>query len=437
MNCTSASAEKQCIPGHRAHLTAKRVKLRIEQTPVCDSPRATDPWPPPPAFRPRRIEARLREVATISPHPIATSLRPSSPSPRTTTRDASLGDPVRMYMNEISATPLLSASEEVDLAMRIDGGAPASELLASIESSGKVDRERFRRIVGAVVTIRERQLDPSNGLRREGVGRESVRTTYRARNRGEAVAFLRRVEGDARTAQSRMIRANLRLVVSIAKRYLGRGMLFLDLVQEGNLGLIRATEKFDHSKGYKFSTYATWWIRQAIVRGIADQSRTIRMPVHITEQADVLRRVQRQMVQDLGREPLAQEVGDRIGIPADGVRDLRRLLMTPVSLDAPIDQKDGSRLEEFIEDTTAVEPVNAAVAVLLKEHLGSVLGSLTARESRIIQLRFGLIDDRSRTLEEVGQEFDLTRERIRQIEGKALSKLRHPSNSQMLHEYLE
>lgn len=342
-----------------------------------------------------------------------------------------------MYLKEIARTPLLTGEEEIDLSMRMDGGASASDLLASIESSGKVDPKRFREVVASVVSIREHQLDPSNGLRVAGIGRIVVTKTYPARDRAKRTAFLRRVERDTRTAQAQLIVANLRLVVSIAKRYVGNGMLLLDLVQEGNLGLIRATEKFDHSKGYKFSTYATWWIRQGVARGIADQGRTIRVPVHITELSDTLRRVQRELVQDLGRQPMPDEIGRTMGIPAGRVREIRQHLMTPVSLEAPIDQRDGSRLEEFIPDEAAVAPANAAIAVMLKEHLGSVLEILTARESRVIQLRFGLIDDRPRTLEEVGQEFDLTRERIRQIEAKALSKLRHPSSAYKLHDYME
>jgi len=386
---------------------------------------ATRPSPPTDRGATREVvTARTRTLASVSPRP------------RHTTDDPSTGDPVRMYLREISKSPLLTASEEIDLSMRMDEGEPAKELLASIDSSGKVDKARFHRIVCGVVSIRDRQLDPSNELRHSGIGRESVRRTYRAKSRVEAVAFLHRVEHDAAVAQGKLIESNLRLVVSIAKRYIGRGMLLLDLIQEGNLGLIRATEKFDHSMGYKFSTYATWWIRQGIRRGIADQGRTIRIPVHISELEDTLRRVRRELAQHLEREPLPQEIGDQAGITAGSVREMRKFLMTPVSLDAPVDQKDGSRFEELIEDQSAVVPADAAVAVLLKESLVSVLGTLSARENRILQLRFGLIDGRTRTLEEVGQEFDLTRERIRQIESKALSKLRHPSSTLRLHDFL-
>jgi RNA polymerase primary sigma factor len=323
---------------------------------------------------------------------------------------AAAADPVRMYLKEIGKTPLLTAAQEVALATRMDEGAAASDLLASIASTGDVDRRRFRQVAGR---------------------------TYHAKRRGQEIALLRRLEADARTAQAQLIVANLRLVVSIAKRYVGQGMHFLDLVQEGNLGLIRATEKFDHSKGYKFSTYATWWIRQGVTRGIADQARTIRMPVHMTELAASARRVHLQLIQDLRREPLAEEIGDRIGVPAGTVREIRTMMMTPASLEAPIDGKDGSRLGEFVEDDTAVVPATAAIAALLKTNLASVLLSLTLRERRILELRFGLIDDHPQTLEQVGQVFDLTRERIRQIEAKALSKLRHPSSSQRLHDFLE
>ena len=359
-----------------------------------------------------------------------------APHPQRRT-EAWSGDPVRMYLTEIGKTPLLTGAQEVDLAMRMDGGNLATELLASIASTGGVDRTRFRRVVDAVVSIRTIQLDPSSGLRRAGIGCETMTRTYRAKGTREATAFLRRVERDARSAQMQLIEANLRLVVSIAKHYVGRGMLFLDLVQEGNLGLIRAAEKFDHSKGYKFSTYATWWIRQGVTRAIADQSRTIRIPVHMTELIDSLWRVQRQLVQDLGREPDVEEIGVQMGVPAETVRDMRRLQLAPVSLEAPIGHDGDSHVEEFVEDLTIEPPVNAAIATVLKQNLDTILRTLTPREQRIIQLRFGLLDDRPLTLEQVGHEFHLTRERIRQIEAKALSKLRHPSSSHTLHDFLE
>ena len=350
---------------------------------------------------------------------------------------SAVGDPVRMYLNEISRTPLLTGAQEIDLAMRMAGGAKAADLLVSIDLDGRVDAKRFREVVLAVVAIRDRQLDPSNGLRLIALGGPVVTKTYRAKTRVQATTFLRRVDRDARNAQMQLIEANLRLVVSIAKKYLGRGMHFLDLVQEGNLGLIRATEKFDHSKGFKFSTYATWWIRQGVTRGIADHGRTIRMPVHISELSDAVWRTQGRLVQDLGREPLSKEIGHELGIPADRVREIRKLRSLPISLEAPIDHRDGSRFEELIEDHTAVVPANAAVAVLLKKDVETALEVLTIRESRIIQLRFGLTGELPRTLEEIGRELDLTRERIRQIESKALSKLRHPSSMVRLKDFLE
>ena len=346
-------------------------------------------------------------------------------------------DPVRMYLTDIGKTPLLTGPQEVDLAMRMGAGELASALLATTTSPVGIDRERFRRVVDAVVSIRGHQLDPSNGLQRTGIGSEAVMRTYRARTPREGKAFLRRVERDARIAQLKLIEANLRLVVSIAKHYVGRGMPLLDLIQEGNLGLIRATEKFDHSRGHKFSTYATWWIRQGVTRAIADQGRTIRLPVHITELIDTLWRVQRNLVQDLGREPIANEIGERMGIPAETVRDIRGFVARPVSLDTPINQEGDSHLEDFVEDRRVEPPANAAFAAVLKQNLEEVLQVLTPRERRVIQLRFGLIDDQPLTLDQVGREFDLTRERIRQIEVKALSKLRHPSNSAMLHDFLE
>jgi len=302
---------------------------------------------------------------------------------------APTSDLVRIYLREIGRVPLLTAEEEVELAKSIEAGLFAEEKVAR----------------AAIIT-------PGERTDLELLARDGVR------------------------AKQRLIEANLRLVVSIAKRYVGRGMLFLDLIQEGNLGLIRAVEKFDYTKGYKFSTYATWWIRQAITRAIADQARTIRIPVHMVETINKLVRVQRQLHQDLGREPSPEEIGTEMGLSAERVVEIQRVAQEPVSLQSPIGEED-SDLGDFIEDADAVVPIEAAAFILLQDQLDGILGSLSDREQRIIQLRFGLTDGHPRTLEEVGREFGVTRERIRQIESKTLAKLRHPTRAQMLREYLE
>ncbi len=302
-------------------------------------------------------------------------------------------DPVRMYLKEIGKVNLLSSDEEIELAQAMDAGNAAKEQLAELQATG------------------------------EEIPAEVQAELDKAIKKGER-------------AKQRLAEANLRLVVSIAKRYVGRGMQFLDLIQEGNLGLIKAVEKFDYTKGYKFSTYATWWIRQAITRAIADQARTIRIPVHMVETINKVIRVSRQLLQELGHDPTPEEIAEEMSMPVERVREILKIAQEPVSLETPIGEEEDSHLGDFIPDEDASEPAEAASFTLLKEQLVEVLSTLTPREEKVLKLRFGIEDGRTRTLEEVGKEFNVTRERIRQIEAKALRKLRHPSRSKKLKDFL-
>jgi RNA polymerase primary sigma factor len=315
--------------------------------------------------------------------------------PPSSARGGSSSDPVRMYLKEIGRVPLLSGEEEVSLAKRVEAGLLARERLCELEG-----------------------LDTSD--------------VVAERARLDAVA------ADGHEAKKQLIQANLRLVVSIAKRYVGRGMLFLDLIQEGNLGLMRAVEKFDYTKGFKFSTYATWWIRQAITRAIADQARTIRIPVHMVETINKVLRVQRQLLQELEREPTVEELAERVDLTPARVREIHRISQDPLSLDSPVGEEDDSNLSDFIEDLQADSPADAAARKMLFEAVEEALGELSEREQQVVRLRFGLDNGgQPRTLEEVGKEFGVTRERIRQIESKTLAKLRHPQRSQKLRDYLD
>ena len=318
--------------------------------------------------------------------------------PNSLVNSFSIDDPVRMYLKEIGKVPLLNPDEEIVLAQAMSAGA---------EAKAKLDELAEQRKNGGVP-----EISP------------------------EEEAQLRKVYQKGESSKQKLAEAFLRLVVSIAKRYVGRGMLFLDLIQEGNLGLIKAVEKFDYTKGYKFSTYATWWIRQAITRAIADQARTIRIPVHMVETINKVIRVSRQLLQELGHDPSPNEIAVEMGMPVEKVREILKIAQEPVSLETPIGEEEDSHLGDFIPDEGASEPSEAASFTLLKEQLMDVLSTLTPREEKVLKLRFGIEDGRSRTLEEVGKEFNVTRERIRQIEAKALRKLRHPSRSKKLKDFL-
>ncbi|MBD5160693.1 MAG: RNA polymerase sigma factor RpoD [Oscillibacter sp.] len=332
---------------------------------------------------PDDLDPPLDEIADIEEEELV--------DPNTLVDSFAIDDPVRMYLKEIGKVPLLSPEEEIELAYKMSGGNLAQEQLDAAE---------------------EGSLSP------------------------EELAQLKALIKEGEKAKQKLAEANLRLVVSIAKRYVGRGMLFLDLIQEGNLGLIKAVEKFDYTKGYKFSTYATWWIRQAITRAIADQARTIRIPVHMVETINKVIRVSRQLLQELGHDPSPEEISDEMNMPVDKVREILKIAQEPVSLETPIGEEEDSHLGDFIPDEGASEPSEAASFTLLKEQLVDVLSTLTPREEKVLKLRFGIEDGRTRTLEEVGKEFNVTRERIRQIEAKALRKLRHPSRSKKLKDFL-
>ncbi|MEY8257284.1 RNA polymerase sigma factor RpoD [Erysipelotrichaceae bacterium 66-17] len=304
---------------------------------------------------------------------------------------AKINDPVKMYLKEIGQIPLLDPKEEPVIAKRIQDGVEAKEKLAADPDMDEAQKKELARVID-----------------------------------------------DGEQAKQLLISSNLRLVVSIAKKYVGRGMLFLDLIQEGNCGLIKAVEKFDYTKGFKFSTYATWWIRQSITRAIADQARTIRIPVHMVETINKLTRIQRQLVQDLGRDPLPEEIAEKMeGISADKVREIQKIALDPVSLETPIGEEDDSHLGDFIEDKDTLSPDDYTNNQLLKDEINTVLQGLTEREEKVLRLRFGLLDGRTRTLEEVGKEFNVTRERIRQIEAKALRKLKHPNRSKRLKDFVK
>ena len=367
-------------PAAAADVPAMPIPL-IVPVPLPEAPAAAAAAPVPAGRAPT---TRARRAPRPEPAP-GENVRPDRVG------EGGVSDPVRMYLKEIGKVPLLTGPQEVSLAQRIEQGLLASDAMQV--PNGELSPDDKDRLAAVVV--------------------------------------------DGHRAKRQLIEANLRLVVSIAKRYVGRGMLLLDLIQEGNLGLMRAVEKFDYTKGFKFSTYATWWIRQAITRAIADQARTIRIPVHMVETINKVTRVQRQMLQELGREPTVEELGDKLDMAPERVREIQRISQEPVSLEAPVGDEDDSLLGDFVEDPGAIAPADAAARALLTEAVEEALEQLSERERRVVRLRFGLDDGQLHTLEEVGKEFGVTRERIRQIESKTLAKLRHPTRSQRLRDYLD
>ncbi len=355
------------------------------------------------------IDPPLEEIAEIEEEELV--------DPNALVDSFNIDDPVRMYLKEIGKVSLLSAEGEIELASTISAGNKAKATLIAWE---KANGQAVEPVLDAEDPVGEIEVPEEEVANLTEKDLEELRKTVKA---GES-------------AKQKLAEANLRLVVSIAKRYAGRGMLFLDLIQEGNLGLIKAVEKFDYTKGYKFSTYATWWIRQAITRAIADQARTIRIPVHMVETINKVIRVSRQLLQELGHDPTPEEISAQMNMPVDKVREILKIAQEPVSLETPIGEEEDSHLGDFIPDEGASEPSEAASFTLLKEQLVDVLSTLTPREEKVLKLRFGIEDGRTRTLEEVGKEFNVTRERIRQIEAKALRKLRHPSRSKKLKDFL-
>ena len=355
------------------------------------------------------IDPPLEEIAEIEEEELV--------DPNALVDSFNIDDPVRMYLKEIGKVSLLSAEGEIELASAISAGNKAKATLIAWE---KANGQAVEPVLDAEDPVGEIEVPEEEVANLTEKDLEELRKTVKA---GES-------------AKQKLAEANLRLVVSIAKRYAGRGMLFLDLIQEGNLGLIKAVEKFDYTKGYKFSTYATWWIRQAITRAIADQARTIRIPVHMVETINKVIRVSRQLLQELGHDPTPEEISAQMNMPVDKVREILKIAQEPVSLETPIGEEEDSHLGDFIPDEGASEPSEAASFTLLKEQLVDVLSTLTPREEKVLKLRFGIEDGRTRTLEEVGKEFNVTRERIRQIEAKALRKLRHPSRTKKLKDFL-